>query len=402
VTGRRRPPRSGRGKAGLRARITTPNGFEDIPELSHEEVERRVDVRGGGEPREPIQRPARRVPPQRRRERAIARDSVLLIGLAVVGFVAVSFLLPKGPLTGSATDPPATQAAAASVGGSTAAPVTLAVPSATPNIVVDPSLAPSPPRTAAPTAASSNPTLKPGQTPRPTPKPTPVVTPKPTPTPGSPTITVIVNVVNDDGGTAAPGSWRLSSFNMNPTSFPGSSSGTLVTVVAGAGYQIIDAPQDAESQSYTAVFSSHCSSVTGGKLQAGQHVSCTVTEFDQPVQVNVFTHVNGADSASAWDVSVTATGVTPSGTVAGSETGVTFTFNAHASFHVNQSGPSGYDPPSTSGTCSSSSGYVPGSHISCSFTFDATPPTPAPTAVWPLLPLAFPFALRRRWRSTRR
>jgi len=99
---------------------------------------------------------------------------------------------------------------------------------------------------------------------------------------------------------------------------------------------------------------------------------------------------------------VTASGVTPSGTVSGSESGVTFRFHAHASFDVNQSGPSGYDPPNMTGTCSGG-GSVPGTHLTCTFTFDATPPpSPGASVVWPLLPLAFPLVLRRRWRLTRR
>jgi hypothetical protein len=403
VTGRRRPPRQ-RIRPPARPSLK-PKGFEDVPELSADEVERRVDVRGGGVPREPIQRPVRRVPPPPK-ERTVARDSLLLIGLVVIGLVAVSFLLPNGPLTGSPTNPPGTLAAAASVGATASPPSTPAGPTATPFVAVDPSLTVSAAPTVVPppTAAPPTPTLKPGQTPHPTPKPTPVVTPKPTAPPGSPTLTVVVNVVNDDGGTATPSSWLFSpnSANASPSSFLGSTQGTLVTLAAGVSYTISDTAQDAEGQFYTAVLSSHCSSMTGGLLVNGQHVTCTITKYDQPVRVKVFTHVNGgSNTAGDWAVAVTASGVTPSGSVAGSETGVFFKFHAHVSFDVNQVAPDGYDPPTVSGSCSDSAGFVPGTQLTCSFTFDATPP-PAPSAVWPLLPLAFPLALRRRWRPTRR
>jgi len=181
------------------------------------------------------------------------------------------------------------------------------------------------------------------------------------------------------------------------------SAGTVATVAAGQPYQVYDTARIPEAVGYTAVRSSNCSSATGGLLVAGQHYTCTITENDRPVQINVITVVNGPDAPSAWDVSATAPGVSPAGTVAGSSSGVTFSFDAHAAFDVNQSGPSGYDPPNTSGTCSDSGGFVPGTHLTCTFTFDATPaPTPDPSAGWPLLPIAFPLALRRRWRPIRR
>ena len=413
MSGQNQPPRSRRPRASGKPPLK-PKGFEDVPQLSPEEVSRRVEVLGGGAPREPIERPVRRTPPPRPQERTIARDALLLIGLAVVGLVAVAFLLPNGPLTGSSTIPPGTQAAVASVAPTTTALGTPAGPSPTLIVVVDPSLTVTAPPTevptALPTAAPPTPTLKPGQTPRPTPKPTPVVTPKPTPKPtpppGSPTMTVVVNVVNDDGGTAVPSSWLFSpnGANASPTSFLGTSSGTVVTLAAGVPYQIDDTAQTAEGQFYTAIQSSHCGSSTGGLLVNGQHVTCTITKYDQPVQVRVITHVNGGSNTAAdWAVSVTASGVTPSGSVAGSETGIVFKFHAHVAFDVNQVAPDGYDPPNLTGTCSDSGGFVPGTHLTCTFTFDATPPpTPEPTAVWPLLPLAFPLALRRRWRPIRR
>jgi len=221
-------------------------------------------------------------------------------------------------------------------------------------------------------------------------------------------MTVFVNVVNDDGGTASPSSWRFfpGGAPASPTSFIGSSSGTLVTLGAGITYQITDTalgPDPAEGKFYTAVLSSHCGSKTGGLLVAGQHVTCTITEFDQPVQVIVFTHVNGGPNAAGdWAVSVTAAGVTPSVAQPGSETGVTFSFNAHADLDVSQLGPAGYDDPIVSGTCSDIGGFVPGTHLTCSFTYNPTPPPSGPSSPGAPVLAFLPFVLPRRWRPIRR
>ena len=401
-----RPPRRPRRPPNVPKPPTKPKGFEDVPELSDEEVERRVAVTGGGAPHEPVQRPVRRVPPPPK-ERTVARDSLLLIGLVIVGLVAVAFLLPNGPLTASATNPPGSEAAVATT-SPTRAPTP--APSATTAVVQEPS--PSTEATATdvpsvgPTVAPiPTPTLKPGETPRPTPKVTPVPTPKPTPPPGSPTLNVIVTVSNTHGGLAAPSTWLLAPHGVNasPTSFLGSSSGTIVTIAAGAAYYFDVTPQAPEGNYYTAVWSTNCRSAIGGVLAAGQHYTCNVIFYDHAAQVTVFTHVNGPDGASAWNVSVTASGVSPSGAVSGSETGVAFTFDAHASFDVVQTGPGGYDPPDISGSCNSGSGLIPGATVTCSYTFNQTPPPPTdspPPTVPMLVFLAFP--LPRRWRLIRR
>jgi hypothetical protein len=218
-------------------------------------------------------------------------------------------------------------------------------------------------------------------------------------------MTVIVNVVNNDGGTATPSSWLFfpGSAGASPSSFLGNSSGTLVTLTAGVAYQISDQAQDAEGEFYTAVLTSHCGSSTGGLLVNGQHVTCTITKSDPPVQVKVFTHVNGGSNvASDWAVSVTAAGVTPSVAQPGSETGVTFKFHAHADLDVSQLGPAGYDDPIVSGTCADIGGFVPGTHLTCSFTYNATPPPSGPSSPGAPVLAFLPFVLPRRWRPIRR
>jgi hypothetical protein len=420
VTGRRRPPRSGRGQAGLHGRTAKPKGFEDVPELSPEEVSRRVEVLGGGAPHEPIERPVRRIPPQRKQERTVARDALLLIGLAIVGLVALSFLLPNGPLTASSTTPPGTQAAVASVATSTGAPGTPAGPSPSPIIVVDPSLdasaAPTAAPTVQPTAARPTPTLKPGQTPHPTPKPTPVVTPKPTPaiTPGptppnSATVIVVLHVITNSGGSvsATASDWTMTisgtaASGASQNHFPGSESGTTVTIPAGKDYFITSNNVRSDYAAYPGS-SADCHRASGSGLTAGTTVTCTIIRNDRP-RVRVMTHVitddGGNASASDWTVSVPDGNATPS-SFTGSESGTVVVVGFGLTYTVSMSGgPSDYAL-ATSGDCGPTSLGLDDPATTCTFTFDD--PTPSPTVPKPALPIAFlPLALRRRWRPIRR
>ncbi|MEA2675229.1 MAG: hypothetical protein QOI92_2421, partial [Chloroflexota bacterium] len=339
-----RPPRSRRPRPPSKA-PTKPKGFEDVPVLSTEEVERRVDVRGGGTPHDPVERPVRRVTPRRKPERTGARDALLLIGLLIVGLVAVSFLLPNGPLTGSATTPPGTEAAVASIGTPSPAPVTAAAPSATSLVVVDPSLEVTAPPTGAPTvmptAAPPTPTLKPGQTPHPTPKPTPVVTPRPTPGPTQPnsaTVIVKLHVITNSGGSAfaLASDWTMritgtAAIGASQNDFPGSESGTAITIPAGKDYSISSNNFRPDYAAYPAA-SPDCHSATG--LAASASVICTVTRDDRP-RVKVITTVDPTGPSHASDVAVTVNGANanPSG-FSGSESGVVVVVGFGLSFDV--------------------------------------------------------------------
>ena len=396
-----------------------PRKQKDIVEeaiLSDEEVARRVDVRGGGTPRAPIERaPIReRHPISRRPERSGARDSLLLIGLVIVGLVAVRLFLPDGPLTASSTaSPSGTQAAVlptatpapgtpAPTGGLITLPPTAVVPTDTPGPVTEP------PVTEPPTAAPPTPTLRPGQTPKPTPKPT--RTPGPTPPPGSPTMTVSVSVVNSHGGQSAPGDWTISVDGANaiPFSFPGSSN-TLVTLSAGQAYQVSEDPQTSEAFGYTTVRSSQCGSSTSSTLAPGQHVTCTITKYDEQAYLTVVTDVNGGSAAATdWDVTVSGTNVTPSSPRAGSASGQPYRLDAHATFNVTiANGPADYDLTKV-GSCSGSA--VSGAHLTCTLREDYNPPptdtpppptdTPPPPPIGIAAMVVLPAGWRaRRWRS---
>src|SRR4051812_37023931 len=185
-----------------RPRPRGPRGFETVPELTNEQVAGRIRGHEGSSPRQEVEpaapRPTRPPAGRRRRQgRTTTSDSLLVLGLVVVGLVALRFLLPTSPIGVAASNPP---------GGSqvAAAPTTAVLPTQTwppgsiqtllpgvePSVLATESVA-SPPATSAPTAVATvppaaTPTLKPGLTPKPTPK----VTAPPTQAPGRPTLLV--------------------------------------------------------------------------------------------------------------------------------------------------------------------------------------------------------------------
>lgn len=426
MTGRRRPPGPGR-----RPR---PGPQDDVPQLSEEEVQRRVEVRAGDQPRAPIDRPvrARRPVVAGRPQRTRVRDLLLLLVLAVVGLVALSFLLPDGPLNPVASEAPdGSQAAIASLSGSTTPTV---APLGTPGLVtlppvilptVDPAATVAPAPTATPVVATSAPTTsatqKPGTTPKPTPTPTPTAkptkTPTPTPTktptptagPSAPTtsaLDVTVVVVNDNGGNESPGDWTFfpqSAGSESPASFVGSTSATTVTIAAGKTYYLTSTGPSG----YTRTQTTNCSSSTGGLPVGGATESCTITLNDQAPRLVVRVNVSGGSaSASDWTVTVTGTNVGPDAQFVGSSAGTVVRFDANASFSASiDGGPADYSL-DTTGTCSDG-GLAPGADISCTFNFTyVPPPSPAASAILPILPAApllAPALLRlrgRRWQTT--
>lgn len=395
-----------------RGRPRRQAGFDDEALLSPEEVARRVDVRGGAAPRAPVERaPVRdRRKPARRPERTGARDSLLLVGLVIVGLVAVRLFLPDGPLTASATaNPSGSQAAVATstpapttlvsqTGGLITLPPTAFVPTASPGPITAPPIT-EPPR--------PTPTLKPGQTPAPTPRPTktPTITAGPTPQ-ATAQLTVIMAVINGDGGTTTPSSWTVtatSAGTATPGSFPGSS-GTLVTLSAGASYTVTASGPSGYAMSSSA----NCSSANGGLPVAGASETCTIVVNDIAPRITVYTVVDntggGTLAPAAFTVSVSGTHVRPSTSFAGSSAGVPVTVDANTAFTITQSGGSGeYDGSAPSGTCSDGNGLALGSTATCTVTFTYIPPEPTDSpATGLLLPLlAMPLRWRPRWPTNR-
>jgi uncharacterized repeat protein (TIGR01451 family) len=98
-------------------------------------------------------------------------------------------------------------------------------------------------------------------------------------TPAKATLTVIKQVINNNGGSKSASDFtiQVSGSNANPASFAGSASGTAVSLDAGA-YSVTETPPAGYSVSY----SSGCS----GTLAAGGSATCTVTNNDNPPGTN--------------------------------------------------------------------------------------------------------------------
>jgi len=188
----------------------------------------------------------------------------------------------------------------------------------------------------------------------------------------------------------------------SPNNFPGSESGTSVTVPAGKGYLVTD---DRAVSGYGAPSpSADCHRNTGSGLTAGQVVTCTITRSDLRAHVNVTIAYSGAAPADDAVLDLSGPNVSPSSVSGAGTTSVALDSNGSWSVTYS-SGASGYSI-DTSGNCGSS-GLNEGQTVSCTFTFTEPAPAPArapmqaPVAGLPFIPLLLPRRwVPRRWRST--
>jgi uncharacterized repeat protein (TIGR01451 family) len=173
------------------------------------------------------------------------------------------------------------------------------------------------------------------------------------------TVTVIKNVVNDNGGTKVAGDFTMHVTGANPSSstFAGSATGTVVTVDPGVQYSVTE---DAVT-GYTGSSSTDCT----GTVAAGQNKTCTVTNNDvQPkltVTKVVVNNNGGTGVVSDFPLFVGATGVT---------SGVQNGFNAGA-YVVSETSQSGYTG-TIAGDCAGNGSItlVVGDVKSCTITND--------------------------------
>ena len=88
-------------------------------------------------------------------------------------------------------------------------------------------------------------------------------------------IIVVKNVVNDDRGTKKPSDFMIfvTGNSPSPNNFPGSASGTSVSIQAG-NYRVIEA----SISGYTTTYSSGCS----GSITGGETIKCVVSNDDIP------------------------------------------------------------------------------------------------------------------------
>src|SRR6266487_4701359 len=88
-------------------------------------------------------------------------------------------------------------------------------------------------------------------------------------------ITVVKNVINNDRGTNRPSDFMIfvTGNSPSPNNFPGSASGTSVSIQAG-NYEVVEA----SVSGYTTTYSSSCS----GSITGGETIKCVVTNDDIP------------------------------------------------------------------------------------------------------------------------
>ncbi len=88
-------------------------------------------------------------------------------------------------------------------------------------------------------------------------------------------ITVVKNVVNDDRGTKKPSDFMIfvTGNSPSPNNFPGSASGTSVSIQAG-NYEVVEA----SVFGYATTYSSGCS----GSITGGETIKCVVSNDDIP------------------------------------------------------------------------------------------------------------------------
>ncbi|MEX2588474.1 MAG: hypothetical protein WD602_10860 [Actinomycetota bacterium] len=152
-----------------------------------------------------------------------------------------------------------------------------------------------------------------------------------------PVVTVIKQVVNDNGGSAVAGDFTInvSGTGATPSSFAGNSTGTMVTLTAG-GYSVTEVPDP----DYTVAYSADCT----GTIANGQTKVCTVTNDDAPPGLTVIKTVvnDNGGSAVAGDFTINVSGeaAAPS-SFAGSESGTEVAIEA-GSYNVTETAVDGY------------------------------------------------------------
>jgi uncharacterized repeat protein (TIGR01451 family) len=138
----------------------------------------------------------------------------------------------------------------------------------------------------------------------------------------APSLTLVKEVVNDNGGTAQPNDWALTADG--PTGFSGSGP----TVSSGPGF---DAGSYDLSEAGPAGYDASDWSCTGGQVDGdtvdvglGDDITCTITNNDQPASLTVVKHVinDNGGTAVAGDFPITVTGSNPNpASFPGSEAG---------------------------------------------------------------------------------
>jgi hypothetical protein len=180
-------------------------------------------------------------------------------------------------------------------------------------------------------------------------------------------LTVIKEVVNDNGGTEESDNFTIvvSGTEVNQPSFQGNEDGTDVRLNAGT-YAV----NEIENPGYTATFSDDCV----GVILTGEEKVCTITNDDIAPRLTIITLFSNNDggSASPGDILLDILGDTfTESNFPGSENGVVITLSA-GEFEVVQSALAGYSV-SKSGACSGE--IEVGEEAVCTIVYDDIEPT---------------------------
>ena len=185
-------------------------------------------------------------------------------------------------------------------------------------------------------------------------------------------LTVIKNVVNDNGGqlTASAFTMSVNGTNVSQSSFPGAAApGTTVTLNAGT-YSVDESPV----QGYTKSLSADCS----GTIANGQSKTCTITNNDDGATLIVIkkvTNDNGGTAVSS-NFTMTIEGVTAAGGNSfpgADDPGTSKSLTTVGAYNVTETGPSGYDA-TYSADCSGT--IALGQTKTCTITNDDTKASP--------------------------
>jgi hypothetical protein len=211
------------------------------------------------------------------------------------------------------------------------------------------------------------------------------------------TITVIKQVINDNGGTLQASDFTIRVITCGAqgkhivASFPGDESGTTVELDPAPCY-FLHEDTPANSPGYDASFTGDCSTLDPQgesnrfPLNEGDHLTCTITNNDVPPTITVTKHVinDNGGTLQASDVTI---GIYICGTSSpvvsfpGSESGTTVPLDPAPCYAVVEfipPTPTGYDV-SRSGDCTNSAGQGvgfplnPGDQKTCTFTNNDRP-----------------------------
>jgi hypothetical protein len=194
----------------------------------------------------------------------------------------------------------------------------------------------------------------------------------------APTLTVIKNVVNNNGGAEVASAFQMyvgGESGQTSMNFAGSATGTTVTLKANVFYEV----NEEGPSGYTASMSDGCS----GTPSLGAVITCTVTNDDQQATLKVIKNVLNDSGGELLPENFTLSVVyddesngvaTPNSFPGASGTGTAVLMDAGA-YHVTEQATEGYSTVDYSSDCAGT--IAPGETKTCTVTnFDDEPPPP--------------------------